>query len=432
MSQNYNITITGGTSQGPYTIYYNVINNNNIALKYLTSIPATNISLSELTSGYYVTIPNNATVIYLYNQSCGTNQSFPVEPPKQTYDFCIFIDGDSGIHFNPFGFYNGYDTWISDDLTYQIIWNSNINKWIVSGGTLSYQIVSNSSYPPLTGWYTIGGGLGQLTSVEGGCGISSPLGFTTIINNPGCECDGVITFQPFGGSPLYQYSIDNGVTYSSSAVFTNLCSGTYTLVLRDSNLTTSYSTQILTNIQQPVTYSVSITPIVNNITNTPTLKTNQITATVNISPPLPQGVSLNLTLNHSNLFSSSPTSTQAVLTTNTVLSINGLPQSPPSSTTGASTTNNTIAGCQNNLVYQTTENDVWSNITINSGDSVVLNTTTSVSKTLVNCLIGESLDTYTITNATIGGCSCCNVEIINSNSGPSGILGGSSTGGITT
>ncbi len=28
MSQNYLVTITGGTSPGPYTIYYNTINNN--------------------------------------------------------------------------------------------------------------------------------------------------------------------------------------------------------------------------------------------------------------------------------------------------------------------------------------------------------------------------------------------------------------------
>lgn len=432
MSQNYIITITGGTSQGPYTIYYNTINSNNIASKYLYFTPATNISLSELTSGYYVTVPDDTTVIYVYNQLCGTNQSFPVESPKDTYDFCIFVDGDFGIHFSPYGTYNGYDTWISDDSIYQIIWDTNINKWVVSGGTLPFQIVSNSSYPPLNGWYTVGGGAGDLISVEGNCGTTNPLGFTTIINMPGCECDGVITFQPYGGTPPYQYSIDNGVTYTSSAIFNNLCSGNYTLVLRDSNLNTYYTSAILTNIQQPVTYSVTITPTVNTISNTPTLKTNQITATVSVSPPLPQGVSLTISLNHSNVFSTSPTPTQAVLTTNTILTINGIPQSPPLSSIGTSINNNTIAGCQDTIVYNTTENEIWSNITINSGDSVVLNTVTSISKTLLKCLIGESLDSYSITNATISGCSCCNVEIINSNSGPSGGVGGGSVGGVTT
>jgi len=432
MSQNYNITITGGTSQGPYTIYYNTINSNNIASKYLYFTPATNISLSELTSGYYVTVPDDTTVIYVYNQLCDTNQSFPVESPKDTYDFCIIVDGDFVIHFSPYGTYNGYDTWISDDSTYQIIWDTNINKWVVSGGTLPFQIVSNSPYPPLNGWYTVGGGPPNLISVEGNCGDTSPLELTTIINMPECECDGVITFQPYGGTPPYQYSIDNGVTYTSSAIFNNLCSGNYTLVLRDSNLNTYYTSAILTNIQQPVTYSVTITPTVNTISNTPTLKTNQITATVSVSPPLPQGVSLTLSLNHSNVFSTSPTPTQAVLTTNTILTINRIPQSPPLSSIGTSINNNTIAGCQDTIVYNTTENEIWSNITINSGDSVVLNTVTSISKTLLKCLIGESLDSYSIINATISGCSCCNVEIINSNSGPSGGVGGGSVGGVTT
>lgn len=432
MSQNYLVTITGGTSPGPYTIYYNTINNNNIALKYLYYTPASGVTLSELTSGYYVTVPDETTVLYLYNELCKINQSFPVENPVQTYDFCIVIDGDFALHFNPNGLYNGYESWISDDTNYLIIFDTSLNKWRVSGGTLPYQIVSNSSYPPLTGWYTVGGGAGNLISNEGNCLTTNPLGFSVITNRPTCECDGSIVFQPYGGTPPYQYSIDNGVSQSSSAIFNNLCSGTYTLVLTDSNSNTFYSSVVLTNSQQPVTYSVSITPVVTTISNTPTLKTNQVTATVNVTPPLPSGVSLNLKLNHSNLFSTAPSPTTSTLTTNTVLTINGIPQSSPLSTVGVSISQNTIPGCQDTIVYKKTTNDIWNSVTINSGDVVVLNTTTTVSKTLLNCLVGESLDTYSITTASINGCSCCNVEIININQGSSGGVGGSSAGGITT
>ncbi len=432
MSQYYNITITGGTSPGPYTIYYNDISVDTIALKYLYYTPATNISLNELKSGYYVVVPDETTVIYIYNELCEISQSFPVETPKQTYDFCIVIDGNFTIHFNPNGVYNGYDTWISDDTTYQIIWDSDLNKWIVSGGTLPYDIVSNSAYPPLTGWYTVGGGNGNLISQEGQCLDIQQLDLTTIINNPTCECDGSIIFQPVGGVPPYQYSIDNGVTYSNSAVFNNLCSGTYSLVLLDSNLNNYYRTEILTTIQSPTTYTVSIVPVVTNISNSPTLNTNQISATINVTPPLPVGVSLSLNLNHTNNFSVSPTPTQAILTTNTILTINGIPQSPPLNSFGTSITNNTIAGCQDTIVYNTTQTDVWVNVNIGSGDVVILNTTTSISKTLTKCLIGQSLDGYTITNATINGCSCCDVEVVNINSGSSGSAGGNSSGGITT
>jgi len=432
MSQNYLVTITGGTSPGPYTIYYNSINSNNIALKYLYNTPATGISLNELTSGYFVTVPDDTTVIYLYNELCKINQSFPVENPVQTYDFCIVIGGDLSLHFNPNGIYNGYESWISDDTNYLIIFDTSLNKWRVSGGTLPFQIVSNSSYPPLTGWYSLGGGPGNIISREGNCLNTPTIGFEVIVNQPTCKCDGSIIFQPYGGVPPYQYSIDDGVTQSSSAIFNNLCNGTYTLVLTDSNSNIVYGAETLVNSQQPVTYSVSITPVVTTISNTPTLKTNQVTATVNVTPPLPSGVSLNLKLNHSNLFSSAPSPTTSTLTTNTVLTINGIPESPPLSSVGWSISQNTIPGCQDTIVYKKTTNDIWNSVTINSGDVVVLNTTTTVSKTLLKCLVGESLDTYSITTASINGCSCCNVEIININQGSSGGVGGSSTGGITT
>lgn len=432
MSQNYLITITGGTSPGPYTIYYNTINSNNIALKYFYLTPASGITLSELISGYYVTVPDDTTVIYLYNELCETNQSFPVENPIQTYDFCIFFETDFPVHFNPNGYFGEYPSWISDDLNYIIIFDVSINKWRVSGDTLPFQIVSNSSYPPLTGWYSLGGGAGNLISNEGNCISENPLDYSTIINNPACECDGSVIFQPFGGTPPYQYSIDNGVTQHSSAIFNNLCSGTYTLVLTDSNTNVVYNNVTLTSTEQPVTYLITITPVINNIVNTSTVNTNQITTTINIIPPLPSGVSMMLDIGHSNLFKTSPTPTTSTLTTNTILTINGVPQIPPISSIGYSTNQNTIPGCQNNVVYEETINDVWSSIMVNSGDVIILNTTTTVSKTLTNCSLGESFDTYSVIGASIAGCSCCDVEILNINIGLSGLDGGSSIGGILT
>ena len=428
----YLITITGGTSEGPYTIYYDVIDDSNIALRYLYYTPATNVTLEDLIGGYSIIVPEETNVIYLYNQLCDTFQAFPVQPNQRLYDFCIVIDGDFAIHFNPSGNFNGYNTWISDDLTYQVIWDVNINKWVVSGGTIPYQIVSNSQYPPISGWYTIGGGNGNLISNEGVCNNVLPLGFNTRTQQPSCECDGSVVFLPSGGTPPYQYSIDNGVTFSTSSIFFNLCSGTYSFVIKDSNSNLFYKTQTLVNLNLNITYTVTLIPVVTSIINTPTLKTNQIATTLVVSPPLPSGVSLNINLTHSNVFSSSPTQTQSTLSNNTILTINGSPQGPPLNTIGNTTTNNTIPGCQNTTVYKTTKTEIWPNIIVNSSDVVVLNTTTSVSKTLSECLIGESLDSYTISKAIINGCSCCNVEIINSNFGSSGGIGGSSIGGILT
>tara|TARA_R110001592_G_scaffold363109_2_gene680419 strand:+ start:104689 stop:109551 length:4863 start_codon:yes stop_codon:yes gene_type:complete len=47
------------------------------------------------------------------------------------------------------------------------------------------------------------------------------------------EQDGVIEFLPTGGNPPYQYSIDDGTTYSGSPIFNNLASNTYQLRVKD-------------------------------------------------------------------------------------------------------------------------------------------------------------------------------------------------------
>jgi hypothetical protein len=45
-------------------------------------------------------------------------------------------------------------------------------------------------------------------------------------------------------------------------------------------------------------------------------------------------------------------------------------------------------------------------------DSIVINTTTSVTKSEYNlCTVGESTDTYSLLNANINGCDCCNIII---------------------
>ena len=217
MYQYYNIVITGGTSPGPYTIYYDTIGPSNIALIYLDYIPASNLTLAQLQTGVSVTVPDGTYNIIVYNQLCDTNQTIPVRDTQLTYDFCLQIDSDTLVHFNSNGLYEGYQSWISDDTTYFIYFNTEINKWEVSGGTQSYGILNASQYPPLSGWYTVGGGLGNLISYSGDCSTITPseiLTLTTSVNRPGCECDGSISVIPSGGAPPYSFSIDNGVTFN--------------------------------------------------------------------------------------------------------------------------------------------------------------------------------------------------------------------------
>ena len=81
------------------------------------------------------------------------------------------------------------------------------------------------------------------------------------------------------------------------------------------------------------------------------------------------------------------------------------------STTG--TTVNTINGCQDKFVYFTGLSEVWEGITITSTDEFSIDTTTSVIKNFTTgCDIGNSNDTYYISNLKIFGCNCCSVQNI--------------------
>ncbi len=66
--------------------------------------------------------------------------------------------------------------------------------------------------------------------------------------SPSCNgsSDGSITINATGGTPAYQYSKDNGVTYQSSNVFINLPAGTYTIKVKDNNNCTNSSPASLT------------------------------------------------------------------------------------------------------------------------------------------------------------------------------------------
>jgi hypothetical protein len=80
MTLNYTVTLTGGTDNGTYTIYYNQVDPSNIATIYGSSTPATNLTLSQVQSGVIVTIPASSSLIIFVNDNpnfatdCGTNQ----------------------------------------------------------------------------------------------------------------------------------------------------------------------------------------------------------------------------------------------------------------------------------------------------------------------------------------------------------------------
>ncbi|WP_017494636.1 T9SS type A sorting domain-containing protein [Flavobacterium sp. WG21] len=92
----------------------------------------------------------------------------------------------------------------------------------------------------------------------------NPLTATaTITKTIDCISNGTINVVASGGNGSYQYSIDNGVTYTSNPVFTNLIAGTYSVLVKDALNCTALVNAI--TLEQPVllTATVAHTPITN-------------------------------------------------------------------------------------------------------------------------------------------------------------------------
>lgn len=404
------VSITGGTP--PYTIVWS---NGNVS-------PA----IGDLGVGSYTAIVTDyswpdsgpdytaTTTCVLSVPTPTTTTTSTTVAPVTTYDFCLTILGDLLIHFIPNGTDSfGIQKWISDDSVYQVVWDSSLNRWKVIGGVLYYSVLSSSQYPPLSGWYVVGS-QGTVVANEGECIplYNSPI-FLSSINQPSCECDGTITMNPSNGTPPYQFSIDNGVTFSNSGLFNGLCPGIFNLQIKDSlNNLSANETIILNNFTAPTTYTISLLTTNSVTTNTITTLTTQYITTVNVTPTLPVGTTITFDLLHTNSFGRGPDLNSASIISNSVLNKNSTVISITSTGSSNVVTTNTINGCQDTSVYVTTKNDNWISVSVTNGDTMVINTTTTQIKTLpiVECSTATYGDTFYLINPVISGCDCCTVN----------------------
>jgi hypothetical protein len=73
-----------------------------------------------------------------------------------------------------------------------------------------------------------------------------PLALNTAKNDPTCASnDGAITVSASGGSPPYQYSLNN-INFQQGNIFTGLAAGTYTIYVKDSKNCSNSATATLT------------------------------------------------------------------------------------------------------------------------------------------------------------------------------------------
>jgi hypothetical protein len=422
MNKYYTIKITGGTSPGPYTIYYNYPPGI-IATIYDSSPPrlADDLSYSELTngSGIIVTVPDNTTTLFLYNQYCSSGITLIPTKIIVYEDFCLTIVNSKGVitylNFVSSSTINGFPSWVdSSDPSITVTYNT--TNWVLNGYTVGLgSIISNdspTSNPP-SNWVIIGTvGNNTITYSVGSCINFRRTSLPVSINQPTCLCDGSIVFNINLDNPPFVYSIDNGVTYSSSPIFTNLCPGIYILSVVDTLGETYSSTVTLNKPDLAKTYTLKMNTVLTTPVSTELSLVNSYITSFEITPPIPDGTTITFDLIHSNSFYSSPTSGTSILTTGTILSKNLTNITYDSFVTGNTQSTNTTPGCQSNFIYQSNINEVWNTITLTNTDTMTISTTTRVDKTTTGlCVVGYSNDTYSITNAVISGCDCCSLIV---------------------
>lgn len=89
--------------------------------------------------------------------------------------------------------------------------------------------------------------------------LTDPSLITAVINSTGIscsgDCSGSITINASGGDGIYVYSIDNGASFNVSNSFTNLCPGSYDVIVMDGSNCTSSTFNV--NITEPTALSTT-------------------------------------------------------------------------------------------------------------------------------------------------------------------------------
>ncbi|HEX5002465.1 MAG TPA: PKD domain-containing protein [Bacteroidia bacterium] len=101
-------------------------------------------------------------------------------------------------------------------------------------------------------------------TVTGNSIITQPTQVNFTVNVADATCgnnNGTITFNASGGSGNYTYSIDNGLTYQASNVFSGLYAANYDAVVRDGTDCTSYNMVPVNNTSSPAINSMPVNNI---------------------------------------------------------------------------------------------------------------------------------------------------------------------------
>ena len=434
------LKITGGTS--PYSIYWE----GGQRTQTLVGIPQGNYQVTVVDFyGDYTA----STVCSLFPPTPSITPSPTVTPTVTPSgvcpQLCLIAIGTSTaygpLQFICNGIRNGRTTWTTADGQYNIVWNSTVGRWEVTGSnpTIPFNpvgggifISTSSASIPLSGWVIVGGvNMYSVTMTQGVCPAVIPIQARLSANNNSCNstanCDGDITVTAQYGYPPYLYSINGGSTYQSTNVFENLCSGSYTITVKDSAGNTDTETITVGFNQQPVTYQLSLSANTLATQNISLSNYNSNTTYYQIvsTPPLPPGVTIpfNLTISSIKTYNGPGT---GLITDTLSITENGVTKTPTTTQTIVQTGGR--PNCSPETFTAQTEADSYQ-LQIGLNSPVLLTNTSVLSITKgqagaqSNCLTNlQQQITAQFTQQSINGCRCCQViadstsNIINSNS----------------
>jgi hypothetical protein len=355
----------------------------------------------------------------------------------------IAIGGDTSYgpwQFVGNGSINGRTTWTYDG-NYNIVWSSSRDRWEILGsdniipfspvGGGVFASTTTSPYPD-AGWNIIGGTQTySVTVTQGICPLTIPLQVSLTSENSSCNtntnCNGSVTVNASFGVAPYVYSINNGVTYQTSSVFTSLCPGTYTILTSDATNATNTQTISVGFDSQPITYQLSLNV---NTSETQTVTTDNYASNTTyleavVTPPLPVGltVSFNLTISSVKTYNGPGT---GIITDNIIITQGGVVKTP--STTSSITQTGDRPNCNPESQVVVDEADTYT-LSMNSNSKVLITNTSILQITngeagaQSNCLTNLDQTIYAqFTVPSVQGCNCCsiiadsNLVSINSNS----------------
>lgn len=419
------ISIVGGTP--PYTITWG---NGGLGLAiYNLSVG----SYPAVVTDFYGDFTANTVCVLTAETTTTTSTSTTTtRPPLEGFCITYQVVGRSQprVQLNMVG--NGYDslgnpTWIADNTTddCQVFYNPDpdISQWYLTcpinfnaGGTSGegqlFSTDSLSSNPPIMEWFPLGANLQTLIVSSGICEESIAFLLDTSVNQPGCVCDGSITLQGSGGQLPYQYSINNGVTYQNSNIYTDLCPGIYTVSVKDDGDNVVSDSITINPLLPQTSYSVNLSTTVQVITNTSSEYHRLFQTTLSVTPPLPAGVTIDADIFHTGIWANSIKPGYSELDRTVDLTKNGTTITPLTTISGSFLPGSAQCTQGPTTVQYQTKTNTWSNVVIGNGDSIIIETDSKLTYPIPEnngCSFGTDSNSFEISNLSINGCECCTV-----------------------